>query len=96
MPVPSGTGRLFPHHEERDVDAPPALPFRIARLLEDGASAELRELFANGEAAAGDWLERHGARQLSRRSFAFWEMVLDRRAADDPEAQTVRTALWPL
>jgi hypothetical protein len=71
----------------------PELSRVIARLLEDGDSADLAWLSAAvGEPALADWLERHGERALSRRSLAFWEVALGRprrdgaRAADAPPA----------
>jgi hypothetical protein len=87
----------------------PELPFVIARLLEDGDSADLRWLIgAAGEPALAAWLERHGARQLSRRSLAFWQLALGRRARPAaaapgpgippmaPIPELPRKALWPL
>jgi hypothetical protein len=101
MQRPEGTRRLFPHWEESGLDLDSdlrAAPFLISRLLEDGDAADLGWLVATlGEPALATWLERSGARQLSNRSRAFWEMVLDRpaptAAADSP---AVRRALWPL
>jgi len=66
----------------------------MGRLLEDGDGADLAWLCETvPEAALADWLGRHGGRQLSRRSRAFWETVLDRRAGPAREA---RSDLWPL
>lgn len=73
-------------------------PFLIARLLEDGDGADLAwltEAIAEDDLAA--WLERHGGRQLSRRSRAFWEIVLGvvpkQSAGPVPETGAL---LWPL
>ena len=102
MPLPAGARRLFTAHDLAGIGT----PFLIARLLEDGDGADLGWLSGTvREAALADWLERHGARQLSRRSLAFWELVLDRRArpAEVPPppylpalAPLPRTAVWPL
>jgi hypothetical protein len=52
----------------------------------------LRELFAAiGEAEARGWLENRGGRALSRRSRAFWQVVLAAGAA-----APLGRELWPL
>ncbi len=94
MPLSSTARRLFPDDEATAVEAAPS--YRTARLLEDGDRAELRAFLDGDAGPAGDWLERHGARRLSRRSLAFWEWVLERKADVDPEARALRSALWPL
>ena len=92
--LPPGARRLFPHHEESTLDPAPGSPLLIARLLEDGDAADLAWLTANvPEAEIAGWLERHGGRQLSRRSRAFWEAVLGRKAAPPPDTGSL---LWPL
>jgi len=96
--LPAGARRLFPHYEEEDLDPRRAPSLLISRLLEDGGAADLAwllETFPEPEIAA--WLARHGRRQLSRRSRAFWEKVLGVEAGpvdspNRPEAE----ALWPL
>jgi hypothetical protein len=80
--------------------AAPALdPWIVARLLEDGDHADLAWLCGLlGEPAMAAWLELHGARRLSRRSLAFWAVLLDRPALR-PErlpALARRLELWPL
>jgi hypothetical protein len=61
------------------LDAPSPDPYVMARLLEDGDREDLawlcRQLPASAVAA---WVERHGARRLSRRSLSFWAVTLDR------------------
>jgi len=92
--LPAGARRLFPHYAEEDLDPGRAPSLLISRLLEDGDAADLAWLlktFPEPEIAA--WLARHGRRQLSRRSRAFWEAVLGMEAGPaDSEAK----ALWPL
>ena len=91
MELPEETRRLFPGYSEADLQASPLL---IGRLLEDGDSQDLAWLCrAVPEAELALWLEARGGRQLSVRSRAFWEVVLDRKAG--PEAPA-RSALWPL
>ena len=90
MELPSETRRLFPGCTEPDEN----IPFLIARLLEDGDAADLRWLCGTvPESGLTDWLESRGGRQLSVRSRAFWELVLDRRAGGEAPA---RSLLWPL
>jgi len=92
--VPAGARRLFPDVAEPDLsfDASPSLLF--ARLLEDGDRADLRWLFSRRpESEVSDWLARVGGRKLSRRSRAYWEIVLG-RAVEAPPAGA--SDLWPL
>ena len=81
------------------LDASAPDPHVMARLLEDGDREDLawlcRQLPAGALAA---WVERHGARRLSRRSLAFWAVTLDRPEflpERRPELDR-RRALWPL
>jgi len=92
--LPAGARRLFTHWDEEDLTPERASSLLLARLLEDGDAADLSWLtatFPEPEIAA--WLARHGGRQLSRRSRAFWQVVLGVEAVPArPEAE----ALWPL
>jgi hypothetical protein len=97
--IPPGTQRLFPDFSpEETAELLPPPGFLLSRLLEDGDSADLRWLFATlPESTAAEWLERRGARRLSRRSRAFWEVVLGRRAGGrEPGVTAVKEALWLL
>lgn len=72
--------------------SPPGLLF--ARLLEDGTGEDLRWLFRSaGEPAIAAWFSQRGGRALSRRSGAFWKIVLGVGAAEGP---AVAHELWPL
>ncbi len=74
-PLPAGARRLFAHYDESELASAPG--FVTARLLEDGDRRDLSWLFARlGSAAIAAWVERHGARQLSRRSLAYWRLHL--------------------
>jgi hypothetical protein len=91
LELPEETRRLFPGYSEPELAAS---PFLIGRLLEDGDSHDLAWLcrtFPEPELAL--WLEARGGRQLSVRSRAFWEVVLDRQAENQALS---RSALWPL
>lgn len=85
-----GVRRLFAHWNEEDLTPELWIP----RLLEDGDAADLAGLLeTTSETEIAAWLARHGGRQLSRRSRAFWEVVLGVEAGPAvPEAK----ALWPL
>jgi hypothetical protein len=49
----------------------------IERVLERGTWKQLRWLFATyGETCVADWVQRHGFRLLSKRSFALWRLAL--------------------
>ena len=90
MSLPAGTRRLFAAYDEADLT--PSL--LTARLLEDGDAADLGWLFRTvSEPAVAAWLARFGGRQLSRRSRAFWAVVLGTEAAPPVPAAD---ALWPL
>lgn len=75
MTIPEPALRLFPHCELAALETAPG--FVTGRLLEDGDSADLAWLFAaRGREAIRAWVARHGERQLSRRSLAFWRQRL--------------------
>ncbi len=97
VPAPAGTRRLFTAWDiawDEDLTPEGAPTLLIARILEDGDAADLAWLlatFPEGEVAA--WLARHGGRQLSRRSRAFWQVALGVEAAPGPPEADL---LWPL
>ena len=108
MELPDETRRLFGEADagvgggsgaalELDAGAPD--PRVLARLLEDGDRADLAWLGCQlPRDALAAWVERHGARRLSRRSLAFWAAVLERpdlRPERLPELAR-RRELWPL
>ena len=81
------------------LDAAAPDPHVLGRLLEDGDRADLtwlgRQLSADELAG---WIERHGARRLSRRSLAFWAVALDRPdlLPERLPELACRRELWPL
>ncbi len=49
----------------------------MERVLERGSWHHARWLFARyGEDCAAEWVQKHGFRLLSKRSFALWRLVL--------------------
>lgn len=90
MTLPNGAQRLF--FDDLVVDA--RSDFALERLLEEGDSVDLRWLVTErGEAALTEWLRCRGGRRLTRRSRAFWGLVLGWRPS--PESR-LAPELWPL
>lgn len=94
MSLPAATRRLFPHLPAGAPDPDRHRPFLLARLLEEGDSADLRWLTARlPEDELLAWLAARGGRALSRRSRVFWELLLDAGAGP---AHPLAAELWPL
>jgi hypothetical protein len=94
LSLPAETRRLFSDYDEADLTPGAASSLLISRLLEDGDATDLAWLLQTiPEPALADWFARHGGRQLSIRSRAFWEIVLGRTAGP---AHPATEALWPL
>jgi hypothetical protein len=94
LSLPAGARRLFSAYDEADLTPEKGGSLLMARLLEDGDAADLGWLFRTfPEPAVASWLSSHGSRKLSRRSRAFWEIVLATEAAP---AGPASEALWPL
>ena len=95
----AASGGAVADAEAPRLDAAAPDPYVLARLLEDGDRADLTWLCRQVSAAdLAAWIERHGARRLSRRSLAFWAVTLD-RADLLPERRPElarRRELWPL
>ena len=92
--LPRVTQRLFSNCTNSELLAAESPDFVIGRVLEEGVSDDLRWLFVRfPEAQIVDWLERRGARQLSRRSRLFWSLVLKHPV---PEPPGINQLLWPL
>jgi hypothetical protein len=119
IPLPDVTLRLFPDAAEPGAGEPGAghpgagdpldprahAPHVIARVLEDGDRRDLAWLFgAYGRERLSAWLRKRGERQLSRRSRAFWRVILDADgdaggdAGGGPGPRISRRSpeLWPL
>lgn len=93
MNLPDGTRRLFAHFDTERLDDSDA-PLILERLLEDGDGDDLRWLAgALPEVRWVNWFEDRAHRRLSRRSRAFWAVVLDVAPENRPDAAE---ALWPL
>jgi hypothetical protein len=93
IPAPPGLARHFADGAV-DLDSPAGRSAAIGRLLEDGDRADLAWLgrrVPRGEIAA--WYRAHAGRRLSRRSRAFWGVVL---GEPQPAPPALAEALWPL
>lgn len=93
---PSSTGRLLAHYDGEEVGLSEHKSFLVGRLFEEGDTRDLRWLTANvSEKELSAWLSAYGARRLSKRSLAFWAVLLGddgARAGRSPESED----LWPL
>ena len=102
MRMPEATRRLFPAIEVDALESTTATDFVIGRVLEEGDRRDLRWLCGETtEATLGEWLGRRADRQLSRRSRAFWSLILSLQnpdVADERHAGPVAAdnPLWPL
>jgi hypothetical protein len=92
--LPPSIRRRFWSYEEGDLVRAEHRGFLLGRLLEEGDAGELQWLFRNlGRPAVTAWLSAHGSAALSRRSRAFWTLLLGvPPAAPRPLARD----LWPL
>jgi hypothetical protein len=99
LPLPAAALRLFPAAPPH-LDAAAPDPYVLGRLLEDGDGADLAWLCGElSESALAAWVERHGARRLSRRSLAFWTLMVggpEARRTNLPALLARRRDLWPL
>lgn len=94
MHPPEHAQSLLSHFVEPPTADGELWPTLVERLLEDGDRDDLRWLTsALPEEHLARWLDQRGARRLSRRSRAFWSLLLDREASAIP---TARADLWPL
>lgn len=94
--LPSSIRRLLAHYGDGAVGLPEHKDFLVGRLFEEGDTRDLRWLTEKlTEKELSDWLRRHGARRLSKRSLAFWATLLGEDQAllgKPPETED----LWPL
>ena len=75
--LPADTAWLFPEYDFGTMDIERHESVIIERVLEKGAWAQLRWLFATyREETVAEWVRRHGFRLLSKRSFALWRLTL--------------------
>jgi len=91
--IPERTLRHFPEGLG-DLDDPAVRGAITARLLEDGDRDDLAWwVGAVGRAWLLEWIDRHSARRLSRRSRAYWRAAAGLGGGERPR---LAEALWPL
>jgi hypothetical protein len=89
---PAVAPRLPAHYEPSAVDSERHAPWIIATLLEEGDTRDLRWLMTRyGALRLASWLAERGGRQLSRRSVAFWHLVLGSELPPEGPGED----LWP-
>lgn len=94
LDIPDRSRRFFAHYDEAETLLVHSPEFVIARLFEEGDGADLRWLTgAVPESRLREWFDRHGGRQLSRRSRTFWRIVLATPESSKPLSED---PLWPL
>jgi hypothetical protein len=75
--LPADTAWLFPEYDCKQMDLKHHQGVIIERILERGTWEQIRWLFATyGEEQVATWVQRHGFRLLSKRSFALWRLAL--------------------
>ena len=76
--LPASTAWLFPEYEFESVGLESHSGVIMERLLDRGTWDQVRWLFAAyGEERVATWVQKHGFRLLSKRSFALWRLALD-------------------
>jgi hypothetical protein len=75
--LPPDSEWLFPEYKFGEMGVESHYSVIIERILERGSWEQVRWLFATyGEPQVAAWVRAHGFRLLSKRSFAFWRLVL--------------------
>ena len=75
--LPSNLNWLFPEYSLQEMDIGSFKSVIIERVLERGSWEQVRWLFKTyGERVVTEWVQKHGFRLLSSRSFALWRLAL--------------------
>ncbi|MEM7049472.1 MAG: hypothetical protein AAF604_07430 [Acidobacteriota bacterium] len=92
--IPSSARRWFFGYRA-DLDL--ADPWVVGRLLEEGDGRDLQALLQRlGPNGLAGWWHDHRGRGLSRRSKAFWRLLLEAPEADETAGDAAGEELWPL
>ena len=76
--LPVEAAWLFPEYDVASINLEQHRGVIIERLLDRGTWEQLRWLFATyGEDEVAAWVQRHGFRLLTKRSFALWRLALN-------------------
>ena len=75
--LPMDSAWLFPEYDFAGMNLEDYRGVIIERVLERGSWDQIRWLFKTyGEPLVAKWVQRHGFRLLSKRSFALWRISL--------------------
>jgi hypothetical protein len=84
--MPPDMAWLFPEYDFAEMDLQTYQGVIIERVLERGSWEQVKWLFATyGETAVARWVQKHGFRLLSKRSFALWRLALDVETYEAPD-----------
>jgi len=76
--LPESSAWLFPEYDFSGMTLAAYSGVVIERILERGTWSEVNWLFNHyGEPKIAEWVQRHGFRLLSGRSFSLWRLVLN-------------------
>lgn len=95
LQIPETMAPLFPEYDFTTLDVEADAELVMERVLEYGTRTELRWLFAHyGQDKIRDFVRRRGYRALSRRTFAYWRLVLGVNEYQRPPWAETATELW--
>ncbi|MCI0528392.1 MAG: hypothetical protein L0Y56_13210 [Nitrospira sp.] len=95
--LPPDSAWLFPEYDVETIDLHSYQGVIIERILEKGSWDQIHWLFTQyGEKKVKQWVQKHGLRLLSNRSFAFWRLVLGIKRIQTPAwlREAHKAALW--
>lgn len=86
LDMPPDMAWLFPEYALAEMGLQTHRGVIIERILERGSWEQVRWLFAvYGETAVTRWVQKHGFRLLTKRSFALWQLALDIETYEAPD-----------
>ena len=75
--LPKDSAWLFPEYDFEYMNLNDHQGVIIERILERGSWSQIRWLYKTyGETHVAEWVQKHGFRLLSNRSFALWRLTL--------------------
>ena len=84
--LPLSTSWLFPEYDFNSMNLESHQGVIIERILERGSWDQVQWLFAKyGEHPVANWVQQHGFRLLSKRSFALWRLTLGIKVFQAPD-----------
>ena len=94
--LPQSSAWLFPEYDFAQMKSDEYAGVIIERILDRGSWSEINWLFDNyGEQRISAWVQQHGFRLLSPRSFALWRLNLNISDFVAPDwAREAKTMTW--